>query len=321
MASLPFPAMPYKTAGHDVVAERQPGIERRGHRQERVPHAEDRVVRERRGARRAGQHDPAVDVEEQVVGDRKVHALHAGDAWPVVQSEHAHAESGGVLDDVVFERDIAHGRPGRGPVLIADREQHRMARLRVHPAVFEDVVEDSDVTGVLELEQVLHRAPVRCLPRGRLEEVIAADCEVGRNQVRQGRILAAGHEVLAARLEVVVLDHQRARPVEDGHRLAVAADLPEPADVGIQLPARPRRSVRAPCDRRPQDRHGRTHDRRRCRTAFALPASCRAGRSAPAWRKASWRFRRTRGQSGCNGWRRLRPSESASFPPAPGASP
>ena len=72
---------------------------------------------------------------------------------------------------------------------------------------------------------------MRRLPRERLEEVIAGDRQIGRDQIRQRRIVAACDEVLTACLEIVVLDQQRSWPVEDRNRLAVSPHLPEAADI------------------------------------------------------------------------------------------
>ena len=63
--------------------------------------------------------------------------------------------------------------------------------------------------------------------------MIAADLDVRRHEVRDRRIGAAEHHVLARRLQVVVDDPERPRPVPAGDRLGVRADLLEVGEMRV----------------------------------------------------------------------------------------
>ncbi len=77
------------------------------------------------------------------------------------------------------------------------------------------------------------------LPAGRLEQVIAANLDVGRNQIGDGRTGAAEHDVLGARLEVVVDDVERTRAVVSRERLGIRRNGLDVRDVTVQNRDRP----------------------------------------------------------------------------------
>ena len=66
--------------------------------------------------------------------------------------------------------------------LIHRLEHDGAATLSVLPVVLEDVALDEHALRVLDLEEVLHQ-PL-ALPARRLEEVVATDLDVGRNECR-----------------------------------------------------------------------------------------------------------------------------------------
>ena len=59
-----------------------------------------------------------------------------------------------VLNEVVLEDDVLHGRPWRAAVLVSDREENREPVLGVRPVGIEHVAVDEHPSRVLQLEQV-----------------------------------------------------------------------------------------------------------------------------------------------------------------------
>ena len=123
------------------------------------------------------------------------------------------------------------------------------------PVALEEIALDEHAPRVLELEEVLHRPRLALvpglagLPRERLGEVVPPDLDVRRDEVRDRRIGAAEHHVLARRLEVVVHDAEGSRPVPAGDGLRVGADLLEVGEVASRRRGRPARSARCPAAR------------------------------------------------------------------------
>jgi len=109
----------------------------------------------------------------------------------------------------------------------------------VRPVVLEEVAVDEHPARVLELQEILDhpRSPgvarVADAPRQRLEEVVAADLDVGGHEVHDGGIGAAEHDVLAGSLQVVVDDPEGSRPIPAADGLRVSADLVHVADVRV----------------------------------------------------------------------------------------
>ena len=202
----------------------------------------DGVVPERDVLRRVAENgEPAVggmvgqvvrgaDVVDQVVLDRDVLGLQRRvDVVPARDVEHR----GEVPDDVAPNGDVPRHRPRRAAALIARREQDGVARLTRRPVVLDGVAFDQDILGVLELEQVLDRPALRH-PRERPADQVAAHRDVRRHQVRNARIAAAEHHVLAGGLEVVVLDQIRAGSVPAHDRLGVLLDALEVREVRVE---------------------------------------------------------------------------------------
>ena len=170
----------------------------------------------------------AADVVEQVVLDQDALRLLA--RMDVVGAHHVQGGPA-VAHDVVRERHVAYGHPRRGAVLVARGEEDAVSILRIGPVVLEQVAVDQDALGVLQLEDVLDR-PVdpgvaRAVrpPRERLDEVVLAEFDIRRHEVRDARIRAAEQDVLAGALQIVVHDLERSGTVPAGDRLAVGADL------------------------------------------------------------------------------------------------
>ncbi len=127
-----------------------------------------------------------------------------------------------VIDDVdVFERVLGVGAVLRG------RQDDAPAGLAVDPVEFEKVVLDAHSASGFELEQVLH-ADARAAPRQTLEEMIAADRDVGRHQADDAGVGAADQDVLTRALDLVVLDRPPALTVPAADGTGV---LPDAGDV------------------------------------------------------------------------------------------
>ena len=166
------------------------------------------------------------DVGEQVVLDEHPLELSAG-GREIVPPQEVDAPRR-VPDDVVCERNILNRGPRRGAVLVPRGEHDGQPSLvGLLPVILEDVAVDQHPACVLQFEQVLDApggAGVRGVPdppRQRLGEVVAADLDVGGHQVRDRRILPAEHDVLPARLQVVVHDLEGPRAVRAHDRLGI----------------------------------------------------------------------------------------------------
>ena len=71
-------------------------------------------------------------------------------------------------------------------------------------------------------------------PGGQLDDVVALDDNVARDEVRRLRVGAAEHDVLGGALEVVVVDDERSRTVEAGNGLGVARKVLAVTEVAVQ---------------------------------------------------------------------------------------
>ena len=136
------------------------------------------------------------------------------------------------------ERDVLDRRPRRAAVLVAHGEEDGEAVLRVRPVALEEVALDEHAPRVLQLEEVLHRPRLALVARARRPSTRAAWRRwLPRISMSDGtrsadrRVGAAEHHVLARRLEVVVHDAERPRPVPARDRLRVGADLLEVGEV------------------------------------------------------------------------------------------
>ena len=118
----------------------------------------------------------AADVLEEVVADGDVPKMPAvGDVVAALQLKAA----GCVADDVVRDDDVVGG----GPCGVEVRLQHdRRPGLPGDPAVLEDVAVQHDAPRGLDLEKILDRPHPHEVER--LDDVIAADHDVGRHDVR-----------------------------------------------------------------------------------------------------------------------------------------
>ena len=137
-----------------------------------------------------------------------------------------------VPHDVVLEADVFDRRPRRGRAVRTDGEHDREARLSSGPVVLEQVAVDLDEAGVLELEQILHD-PRSGTPRDGPGDVVAADDDVARDQLIDGRSGSAEQDADPGRLDVVVLDDEGARPVPARDPLCLLADQPDAPDVAV----------------------------------------------------------------------------------------
>src|SRR5262249_5712911 len=89
----------------------------------------------------------------------------------VVDAEDVHGAAA-VTHHVVLEQDVADFAPRTAAVLVAHGEQNCEAGLRRQPVVFERVVADDDVPGVLQLEEVFY-LPAFLSPRFGLAQRVA----------------------------------------------------------------------------------------------------------------------------------------------------
>ena len=155
------------------------------------------------------------DIVEYVVLDENPLRLLA--RVNVVCTQNVHS-GGNVAHDIVSERDVPHHGPGRIAVLIPRREEDRIAVLRIGPVVFEDVLFDQNAARILQLKKVLD-APWSAAPRQGFCEGIAADDNVGRDEVGDVRVGAAEHQVLPGTLQIVVENREGSRTVPPQERL------------------------------------------------------------------------------------------------------
>src|SRR5205823_9916867 len=88
------------------------------------------------------------------------------------------------------------------------------------------------VLRVLELHQILH-GPVLRLPGPRPRDVIEANDDVARHEIRDGWIAAAEHDVLAGGFKIVVLDEIGSGTVPPENRLIVLPDYLEVGKIGV----------------------------------------------------------------------------------------
>src|SRR6266566_4350470 len=100
-------------------------------------------------------------------------------------------------DDVLPDPDIRGLGPRGRASLVGRPHHHREARLRVGPGVLEDVPLNQHAPPELQLEQVFHAPRAAGPPGERLEEVVAADLDVRRDEVGDRGISAPEHHVLA----------------------------------------------------------------------------------------------------------------------------
>src|SRR5438067_11960723 len=98
--------------------------------------------------------------------------------------------------------------------------------------VLDDVPFDEHVLRVLELHQILHGPSLR-LPRPWPRDVIQANNDVARHEIRDGWIAAAEHDVLAGCFKIVVLDEIRSGTIPPEDRLIVLPDDLEVGKIGV----------------------------------------------------------------------------------------
>src|SRR5438132_176071 len=156
------------------------------------------------------------DVVEEVVLDEQALGLLAEEQIVPTQDFDA---PGGMADDIVGEGDVGDNGPRGGPGLVAHGEQDSGAMLiGADPVVLKDVAVQQDPLGVFEFEEVLDGpgdpsvGGVADFPGQGFEEVVAADLDVGGDEVEDGGAVTAKHHVLARRFQVVVDDLGQHRP-------------------------------------------------------------------------------------------------------------
>src|SRR5256712_3910624 len=126
------------------------------------------------------------------------------------------------------KRDSWEGSQGVTAILVAGGEDDGKSSLAVRiagPVVFEDIAVDEHAAGVLEFENVLDNpvdarvGGVADFPRQRLEEVVAADLDIGGPVGLAAGIGASEDHVLAGALQVVIddLEGTWSGPAPDGH--------------------------------------------------------------------------------------------------------
>src|SRR5438876_1196386 len=177
------------------------------------------------------------DVVEEVVLDEQALGLLAEEQIVPTQDFDA---PGGMADDIVGEGDVGGNGPRGGPGLVAHGEQDSGAMLiGADPVVLKDVAVQQDPLGVFEFEEVLDGpgdpsvGGVADFPGQGFEEVVAADLDVGGDEVEDGGAVTAKHHVLARRFQVVVDDFERAGAAPAGDGLGVGADFREAPERGI----------------------------------------------------------------------------------------
>ena len=177
------------------------------------------------------------DVVEEVVLDEQALGLLAEEQIVPTQDFDA---PGGMADDIVGEGDVGDNGPRGGPGLVAHGEQDSGAMLiGADPVVLKDVAVQQDPLGVFEFEEVLDGpgdpsvGGVADFPGQGFEEVVAADLDVGGDEVEDGGAVTAKHHVLARRFQVVVDDFEGAGAAPAGDGLGVGADFREAPERGI----------------------------------------------------------------------------------------
>src|SRR5207247_2019175 len=177
------------------------------------------------------------DVVEEVVLDEEALGLLAEEQ--IVPTEEFDAP-GGMADDIVGEGDVGDNGPRGGPGLVAHGEQDSGAMLiGADPVVLKDVAVQQDPLGVFEFEEVLDGpgdpsvGGVADFPGQGFEEVVAADLDVGGDEVEDGGAVTTQHRVLCRRVQVVVDDFEGAGAAPAGDGLGVGADFREAPERGI----------------------------------------------------------------------------------------
>src|SRR5580765_1638212 len=99
-------------------------------------------------------------------------------------------------DDIVRHLYLLHNSPRCAAVLIPRRQYDGVSSLPGRPVVLDNVAVDDDPPGTFELDQIFH-GPRLTAPRWLLRDLVVADDDVGRYEVRHRWIAAAEHDVLA----------------------------------------------------------------------------------------------------------------------------
>src|SRR2546430_8772733 len=177
------------------------------------------------------------DVVEEVVLDEQALGLLAEEQIVPTQNFDA---PGGMADDIVGEGDVGDNGPRGGPGLVAHGEQDSGAMLiGADPVELKDVASEQTPLGGFEFEEVLDGpgdpsvGGVADFPGQGFEEVVAADLDVGGDEVEDGGAVTAKHHVLARRFQVVVDDFEGAGAAPAGDGLGVGADFREAPERGI----------------------------------------------------------------------------------------
>src|ERR1039458_3826069 len=160
-----------------------------------------------------------------------------------------------VLEDVAGKLNVV--RYGNVPTLgCAGREIHRIANLRAYPSVFKDVARNHDSLSALELQAVFlrplitqprrtrhsvglfitRRQRASCaagIPRRWLEEIVAADLDVGGHIGIVIPASPAKHHVFGRRRKEVVNDLDWPRRKVRYYRLRICVALMDVGDVAV----------------------------------------------------------------------------------------
>src|SRR4029453_10917012 len=125
----------------------------------------------------------------------------------------------GVTEDVLPERHVLDRAPRCSTLLVPDGEEDGEPILVVPPVVLEEIALDEHPASIFQLEEILDRprppgiSRMPDLPGQRLEEMVAADLDIGGDEIRNRWIGSPEHEVLPRSFEVVVDDLEWARAV------------------------------------------------------------------------------------------------------------
>src|SRR5439155_1407651 len=111
----------------------------------------------------------------------------------------------GVAQKVIADRHVRRLGPGRRPAVVRRGEVDDGAALRTRPAVLQHVVLDDYALRVLRIDDIRDDPRLR-EPRERLREVVALDVDIRRDEVGNGRVGTAEHDVLPGRFQIGVVD-------------------------------------------------------------------------------------------------------------------
>ena len=210
-----------------TIVEEQGGCEA-GRRRHRVVNYRD-IGREADDLERRPQAGLTRHAENQVVVDGNTRGRIADG---VAARRAGDGDGGrGVAQQVIADRHVGRLGPGCRPTVVRRGKAEDGADLRARPGVLQHVVLEEHALRVLQVDDVRH--PRLCEPRDRLREVVTLDVDVGRDEVGNGRVGTAQHNVLPGRLQIGVVDAQGPGRVRRDDGLGVGRAVHEVREIGV----------------------------------------------------------------------------------------